>query len=360
MSRPTRQNIDDAFEMMRKHKYDQAENVLKSALARHHDNYDAMVALARCQLGQGKHKEALHTYQHIDSHDEPGKTASKGEAALVLGRTEEALRHFEAALKENKSADLYALTALTEYALGFIYHAVEHLKQAARRGWDWEDNDPFDLVVQQILPKREFHDFEHLWLDVEESVKENKLNPQNRWFSINMPVYELFNTDKPDRQKKRALALVRILSPQFDMTFLEKGSQELKNILTDFAQNQQDPTFGEQATKMLEQQKWQEIARLVLALQLEHLKQFSQYFGLSGEYIEKSNLQKIVPVLPFKIAMALMVLYFITDPKDKIHPVAQLKLDNNFIAGLIAAAFIVFYQQVDALRSTDQPAEETS
>lgn len=360
MSRQSQEKFQHAFELMQKHQYEKAETILKSALAEHHHNYKAMIALARCQLGQDNHEAALHTYQHIDAHKEPENAAGKGEAALILGRAEEALRLFESALKDHKSADLFALTALTEYALGFVYHAIEHLKQAARFGWDWEDNDPFDLVVQQILPKREFYDFEHLWLDVEESVNENKLNPQNRWFSINMPVYELFNTDKPDKQKKRALALVRILSPQFDMTFLEKGRQELKNILADFSASQQDATFGEQATEFLEQEKWQELARLVLALQLEHLKQFSQYFGLSGGYVEKSNLQKIVPVLPLKIAMALMVLYFITDPQDKIHPAAQLKLDDDFMAGLIAAAFIVFYQQVDSLRSTDQPAEETS
>ncbi len=353
-------HLGHIHDLMQQHQYKAAEEALNAlfgdGLAPQSAN--AVVALARCQLALENADQAHQTYHHILEHLKTTDDAAKGEATLVLGHPKKALFFFEISKsKSPHSPELLFLIALTEYKLGFLKDAKENLTRAVNLGFEWEDEDPVDWVVQEVLPTREFHDLEHLYLDAYESIHEDKAPAQNRWFSLNIPIVELLTASKPETQKKRALRLAHLLSPHFDEMFLSNGRSELWKILDDLSKSEINPEFGNKARKALKANDLQTVAQLVMAIELAHLKQFAPFFGLSLEHIEQSELQHLIPLLPLRLAVAIMFLYSISDPKEKLPHIESIQLDQQLQAGLIAASFISFYQQVEKHRSTVRKQE---
>lgn len=344
--------LEYTIKLMAAHEYVRAEKIL-SGLIQEGDFRSALIyALARCRLALENTRAALQDYSHLLQHPENTEIKIIAEAALILDKPQHALPLFVAAQEQHQNdAELLFLLALTTYNLGLIQQSLQFLQDALRAGLTWDDEDAVDFVVRQVLPVREFHDFEQLFLDAVEIVVEKKVNPQNRWFSINMPVYELFSANTPERQKQRAGDLALFLSAHFGEVFLANGQNELWRILDDLSNSEVNPVFGRQAREALKQNDYAHIARLILALELAHLEQFSASFGLSAEIVNNLDLQRLIPLLPLRLAVALMFLYSAGNPDDKM-PNYQNKLEHNTLAALLAACFISYYQQIDKYRST--------
>ncbi|MBN1482007.1 hypothetical protein EH223_06750 [candidate division KSB1 bacterium] len=344
--------LEYVWQLMAEHDYLQAEKILSNMVEEGQHEPALIYALARCQLARENHSEALYHYSHLLQHANETELKFIAEAALILDKPQQAMPLFEAARQQDQhDAETSFLLALTSYKLGFIKQSLDQLQDALRAGMTWEDEDACDFVVQQVLPVREFHDFEMLFLDAVEIVAEKKTHPQNRWFSINMPIFELFSANTADRQKQRAGHLALLLSSHFGDLFLSNGRNELWKILDDLSNIELNPEFGKQAREALKQNNYSLIAQLILALELEHLKQFAASFGLSAELIKNIDLQHLIPLLPLRLAVALMFLYSAGNPDDKM-PNYQNKLEPNTLAALLAACFISYYQQVDKYKST--------
>jgi hypothetical protein len=305
---------------------------------------------ARCHLGLEDHPAAAEIYNLILEQDKVYSQRSRGEAALVLGEEKTALTIFERMGNAKLGAEGLLMAAVSAYLCGRIDMCQRFLVDFFRAEGDWDEDDPIDLVLQQVLPRHEFHDFEQLYLDAQELTVEGAQNPRNRWFSINIPVYELYTASTPDKQQQRARALAAILSPFKKIDFKDATGQ-LKTILADFAASEQDARFGLESLKLLNEANWSELAKLILALQLEHLEEFSGLFGLSPERISKSALQQIIPLLPLRLAIGLMVLYAIADSEDRLLQRMVQEIENDLVASLIQIAFQTFYIEIDRFRA---------
>ncbi len=342
---------------MAAHDYLAAEQSIIDLMDDGYDDHATLHALARCQLALERYDEALHNYNHLLHHADDVDVSARAEAALILDKPREALPLFQTALRQKpQNNELLFLLALNEYKVGLIQSAVNHLRDAVRLGLDWDDDDPHDFVAQQVLPIREFHDFEQLYLDAVEAIQENNGKPQNRWFSINMPIFEIYSAASQERQKKRAADFAGLLGQHFDDLFMSNGRSELWHILDDLSNGSMHAEFGAQAREALKRDDYITIARLILALHLDHLKQFAASFGLTAEQIDQSNLQALIPLLPLRLAVALMFLYSTSNPDDKL-PNYQNKLENNTLAAVLAACFISYYHQVDLYRIKVKRAE---
>ena len=155
-----------------------------------------------------------------------------------------------------------------------------------------------DLVafLQPLLDDDEYHDFEHLYLDELERF-EGSHDAHNRWFHLNMPVYELLTAADPEQGRARAQSLLKLLAPERAEKLLNHGESELERIIRDFSRREVDARFGLEALKLLRQKQYPGLAGLVLALLLENLKEFGPSFALSADQIKDSNLQQLVLLL---------------------------------------------------------------
>ncbi len=339
---------------MAAHEYETAVQAINDLMDDGFHDHTTIRALARCQLALEQHEEALNNYTHLFQHADDSDSSSRAEAALVLDKPKQALPLFQTALQQSaNNGELYFLLAMNEYRLGLIRPASTHLQDAIRTGFDWDDDDAHDFVAQQVLPIREFHDFEQIFLDAVEVVKDQIDHPQNRWFSLNMPVFDMLSASNPERQKKRAADFAKLLGTHFDDLFLSNGRTELWRILDDLANSDMNPEFGKEARQALKSEDYVRIAQLILALHLEHLKQFAESFGLSADQIDQSKLQRLIPLLPMRLAVALIFLYSTSNPDDQL-PNYNNKLENNTLAALLAACFISYYQQVDMYRKVSK------
>lgn len=333
---------------MQRHEYGRARDTLEEALESGDDSHFVLTSLARCYLALGESKSAFKTYDHIFHLDD---SAAKVEAALFSKDYSKALG-FVNRNATDLDADLSFLLALAEYKSGYILFCQERLTSALQKDFTWEDDDPLDHVAQHVLKRFEYLDFEHIFLDVSEHLEAEETAPQNRWFALNMPVHDVLSASKKPMQNKRALELAQLLSSQFNDLFIGNGRVQLQRILDDLSQSQVNAEFGIKARQALKEKNYSHIAELVLALQLDHLKQFAVVFGLSEDLIQHSHLQKLIPLLPLRLAVAMLFLYSTSDPEDKLPHYSKLKLDDDVLAGLIAACFIVYYQQVERYRAS--------
>jgi hypothetical protein len=333
---------------MNRHDYAAAEEALTTLLAENPQDAEALAAFARCRLVLGKTEDASSIYQKLLSQSE--FPALQGEAALALQQPHRAAVLFSKALqRQPNNGALRLLAAVTDYLRGHIKHGQAHLVEAVRLGFEWEDDDPLDFVIQAVLPIREFHDFEELYLDVIES-SEGDPSPQNRWFFLNMPVYDWLASVEELRQQ-RAAELADLLSPSFDNVFLNNGRNELVQIVEDLAKNPANAELSETVKNLLRENNLPQVARLILALVLEHLAQFASFFGLAAEEVAEVELQKLLPLLPFRIAVSVILLYSASQPQDILTDHAKNIAEDLLLPGLIAAAFIAFYQQADKYRA---------
>lgn len=349
--------LDEVWQLMAAHNYQAAEHSLNDLMDDGFHDHATIHALARCQLALEQHDEALNNYSHLLHHADEADLKARAEAALILDKHQQALPLFQAALQQvPQDRELLFFLAITMYKTGRIQQAQTYLQDCIRFGFEWDDDDPHDFVAQQALPIREFHDFEQIYLDAAEAIKDNKENPQNRWFSINMPIFEMYSASSPERQKQRAADFAKLLGQHFDELFLSNGRNELWRILDDLSNSSMNPEFGKEAREALKSDEYTKIAKLILALQLDHLKQFAESFGLTADHIDQSNLQGLIPLLPLRLAVALMFLYSTSNPDDKL-PNYQNKLENTTLAALLAACFVSYYHQVDLYRVKVKKAE---
>ncbi|GEM_PF-493018 len=337
----------EARALLQQQKFVEAVAVLKNAIKREPNHSEPLILLARCYLGLGRREEAMAIYRSLLAPSFKATLSARGEAELLLGNFYQALQHFDSAQKHNSiDEETYFLAAVAAYLAGHMGRAFGYLRQVARRGFEWEDDNPLDLVIQHLLRTFDYQDFEQIYLDAMEAVEQNRANPQNRWFSLSMPVYETLIASSNEKQKESALFLAERLDSEGHEGALEQGDRELQNILKDFARNESDARFGLEALKLAEEKKYGQVAGLILGLQLEHLKQFAPYFDLGAETIVGSSLQNLVPLLPQRMALALMLLYSASEPQDKIAQIVSQKMDPNLMAGLIALSFKAFYLEV--------------
>lgn len=333
---------------MGRHDYAAAAEKLTALLAENPQDAEALAAYARCRLALGKTEDAIAIYQKLLSQSE--FPALQGEAAVVLRQPHRAAALFTTACQQQpNNGALRLLAAVADYVRGHIKQSRVHLLEAVRLEFEWEDEDPLDFVLQAVLPMHEFHDFEELYLDVIE-LSEGDPSPQNRWFSLNMPVYDWLAAGGDIRQQ-RAAELAALLSPIFDQDFLNNGRNELWQIVEDLAKNPDNAELSATLKNLLRENNLPQVARLILALVLEHLGQFAAFFGLAAEEIVEFKLQKLLPLLPFRIAVSVILLYSASQPQDILTDHAKSIAEDLLLPGLLAAAFISFYQQADNYRA---------
>jgi tetratricopeptide (TPR) repeat protein len=341
--------------MLAERRYENAIDVIERELLDNPDNSHALVLSGRCFLALNQPDRARTAYETILSNAEEPSIQAKAEAELILGKNRTALKHFETALEEDTTdREARFLASTAAYKEGFIHYARELLKQAILLGFEWEDEDPVDFVIKFLLTTPEFSDFELIYLDVDEEVEQGKATVRNRWFSLSLPIYDLFTTSDPKLQAKRAVELAEMLLPEFDESFFEEGAQKLEKILRDFSYSQSDARFGLEALKQLQEKKWDQLSGLILGLELEHLKEFAGFFGLDAQWIKNSQLQGLIPLLPQRIAIGFMFLYAASDPKDQLQKMSTHRIDDKLLTSLLAASFINFYREIDRYRQSSK------
>ncbi len=353
--------IEGVLKLMKQHQYENAESVIQRLLDEGEHELLLFIQLARCQLALEKFEEALHSYNHLLHYAEELDVASGLEAALVLDQKERALqlcRLGEQSGKEN--AEFQFLAALAHYKNGNIKSTINSLTRALQLDLLWDDDDPIDFIGQQVLPKHEFHDFEQIYLDCHERVHEQTENPQNRWFSFNMPVWDLLKAGSSQRQGQRAIELASLLSPHFDPLFLNNGKNELGRIINDMSKNQENEIFVEKMRDMIRENRWSEAAGLILSLELENLAQFAPFFNLEQQEVKGANLQYLLNLLPMRLAVGLIYLYSVSHPDEKLANYDLVHLSDDLLAGLIATCFVSFYQQVNQYRAQDKKNKQTA
>lgn len=340
--------LNNAINLFKAKKYQAALEQLDQLVRADMNNAEALIMQARCFLAIHDHGSALRTYNFIIKNTNKFHLAALGEAELVSGGFHPALSHLELALKNNpgKGETLF-LTAVAAYKSGFISSANSYIKRALMNQFSWEDDDPVDFVLQHLLPRSEYTDFEHIFLDAESEIKEGKSPGHNRWFAITLPIFWFYTAPPGEEQKQRAAHLFQLIAGESMPDDSMDGHEQMKNILFDFASSQADARFGLEALKYLQERNYEQVARLILALQLEHLKEFAYYFRLRPETVADSNMRELVPLLPLRIATILMFLYASSDPQDQIEEMAKQDIDKDFLTKLLTKCFISFYQEID-------------
>lgn len=332
--------------LMNKHEYNDAKSILQKFWENPKGAEKELIALARCELALANEPAAQKIYHFIQSHSS-AMLSALSEAALIFDKLSEAIHLLNQAIKKEKeNPELYFLLAIAYYKSGYIQRAKETLERVIALNFEWQDEDPVDFVVQNVLPIPEFHDFEQIYLDVGEYIIKKSINPQNRWFSINMPIYDFLLAKNGQQQNKRSLEIIQLLSPQFNADFMKRGKEELNKILDDLSKSKNDNQFGIEVKNAWEKNNLQRVAKLVLAVELDHLKQFASLFGLTADYIDKSHLYDLIPLLPLRLAIILMLLYSCGNPDDTLKEIDYSSFNTDLISGLIAASFISYYQQI--------------
>jgi len=303
-------------------------------------------------MGQTEQAEKIYSHIYQKKKFSPGLRA---EAAMILNRPAEAQQILQKALQATPDqTELLFLAAVVEYQLGRIQHVSSHLREAIENGLDWEDEDPITLVVEHCLSSAEFLDLEEIYLDCEDELFSGIANAKNRWFGLNMSVYELYTATTPEKRNKRAGELMQLLNAREGLAF-EEGSQQLEKILSDFSKNEQDARFGLEGLKLFYEGKYDQIARMVLAMQLEHLKEFGVLLALPVQLASDSSLQQLVIRLPMRIAIGLLTLYTIATSADRLSQLMKQDIEPAILATLISTCFSSFYTEINYYKNRQQP-----
>lgn len=339
---------------MAEQEYARAIEMLLPVIAANSMDEEALLLQARCDLALHHHAAAGKIYSFLLQHGAPFSPAARAEAALILGQPQTSRVLLAPLFKEGVRGDTALIAAVSAYCCGRISESMRCLTSLVKHEEEWEEDNPVDLVIKHALERSEYHDLEQIYLDAQETVQSGNPRPRNRWFSINMPVYELYTASRPEKRQQRAVALVRILMPGEPLSL--KGAQErLRQILEDFAASEEDARFGLESLKHLDAADWAELARLVMALQLEHLRQFAGSLGLEGERIASGALQQLIPLLPLRPAMGLMLLYAIADSEDRMLQQMVQNVEDDLLAALIQVAFQSFYLEMERIRLLNLP-----
>ena len=336
----------EIFRLLVDKQYAQALVLLDALIAEQPGAETWLLLKGRCLLGLEDFSAAAELYNRLIEAGKALTPVARGEAALLLGQERTALAFFQQTHPAQLGDDGRLLAAASAYLCGRIETCQRFLGDYFQAEGDWDEDDPVDLVLQQVLERYQYNDLEQIYLDVEESLRQGAKNPRNRWFSINIPVYELYTAGTPEKRRERAARLTEMLSPGQKPEF-PGAAVALKKILQDFAASEKDARFGLESLKLLEESNWSELARLILAMQLEHLKEFAERFGLTRERITGSSLQQIIPLLPLRLALGLMVLYAIADTGDRLLQRMAQEIEDDLVTALIRIALQAFYFEMD-------------
>jgi hypothetical protein len=342
--------MEDAWEALQAMEYDKAEALAEELLQGKPDEPEALTILARSRLGSDHKPQAGKIYEKLlkKKSSPPGVRA---EAAIFLDRLPQAAEILKTALgKTPDHPDLLFLAALTDYTLGHVAGAGLRLTHAVECGLDWNDEDPISLIVQHVLHGADFLDFEHLYLDSQERVLEGKNDPQNRWFNLNIYVYELYTATTPEKRKKKAQDLIDLLLGQGQLT-LTQASEKCKSVFEDFAHNEQDARFGLEGLKQLETGEYEGLAHLVLALQLEHLEEFFTLFDLEKEKVKTLTFNQLISALPLRMALAMLALYTMATKEDRLAQLMKENMEPELQKALIVTCFSCYYSEVNIYRN---------
>ncbi len=306
--------------------------------------------IGQCKLALRDFEEAKNIYQNLLTIKDPALLPVQAEAELVLGKYRDALQHFETCSKaQSPAGDFLFLTSIAAYKSGNILKTKVVMLRAVQSGFDWTDDMPVDHIAGYVLLPVEFNDFEQIYLDVcEESEDENQI-AQNRWFAINIPVYEFFTAT--ENQKEKAQVIIDLISDPSFFFLLDKGKAELELLINNLAKSEADARFGLEAVKLFNNNDLNALAELMLALFLEHINQSGAIFGLEQDFIKSSQLQDLILLLPYKISVLLMFLYAVSHPVVQVQQSEKINIDDNILAGLIVQCFLIFYQEIKNFNS---------
>ncbi|HPG38961.1 MAG TPA: tetratricopeptide repeat protein [bacterium] len=349
MTQPISQNLHAAEELVQQGKIKQACSAIEQLSAQNPDNHLLRVFIARCYLALGNTEQALRIYTPLSAAKQPEYAETRCEALLALGKYKQALQDYEGLFKQKiRPAEALFLAALAAYKCGVIIKARLLLKQAASKEYEWEENTSLDVLVYYLLPGLEFTDFEQLYLDAGDQVETRTEGYDNRWMSLNIPVYEFLRT--PANQRQNLAQVLDLLGAGELGRLLENGRQELDNMLQEMTDLETDARFGLEALKLLQEGHFPELAGLIMALLLEQISRDSAVFGLEAEFINASQFQQLVVALPLRIATALLLLFSIAKPITHNQEHIQ-KMDENILAGLLALCIMTCNREIKNLQN---------
>ena len=330
--------------------YTEALKILNDLSTRESDHILVRYMIGQCKLALGEFDDLKNIYQNFLTINDPGLLPVQAEAELVTGKYRDALQHYETCAKAQPPAgDLLFLTSIAAYKSGNILKTKVYMSRAVQDGFEWFDNIPVDGLAGYVLQPYEFNDFEQIYLDISEENEDGNPVTKNRWFAINIPIYELFTAG--ENQKEKAQVIIQLISEPSFFFLLDQGKAELEQLINNLAKSETDARFGLEAKKLLDNNDFEGLANIMLALFLEHIHQSGELFGLEQEFIQSSHLQDLILLLPYKIAVILMFLYAVCHPVVQVQPAENIKVDDNILAGLTAQSFLIFYQEIKNFNS---------
>ncbi len=313
----------------------------------HDPFYDiALKIQARCFLATDQFEQAQKTYKAILRHSE--NPVIHSEALLVLDEIDKAVKTIK--INTDSDPEQAFIAALSLYKYGYIQQAMQHIERALDQGFEWQDDTLVDAIAQTVLSGLYFFDFEQIYLDAESEPANEKMN---RWFHLNIPIIELLSSTQGKPQIKKAIQLAQILGAPTGIIENRNGKFFLMEIIDDLAASEVDARFGLEAKKIIQNDDYKELARLVLALLLEHTKQFADFIGLEKDSVPQYDLQKLVLFLPLRMATAILVLYALAEKESTQLLVESNQLDKDIVAGLIGLSFESYYSAVNRYRSIE-------
>jgi len=331
---------------MRDEEYEHALQLLSPILQRSDRQETAWLWQARCQLALHRHEDSAITYRFILDNPQPFAEVAQAEALLALGKDQRAALLLSG---RKKAPETLLLTAVTAYRMGRIPDCLSQLKEVVRQGWEWKDEDPITPLIQHVLARTEFLDFEQLYIDAQDIVAQGIERSKNRWFALNIPIYELYTSSTPEKQLSRGTELMELLAPA-EIVEIATSRANLELILRDFAASPSDASFGLDSLARLQSGDHALLAGNILAIQLEHLAQFVELLGISPQVLRTSRLHELIPLLPQRIAFCLLVLYAVSGGEDRTMQQMQGELDSKLNYALILAAFKGYYQEIARIR----------
>jgi tetratricopeptide (TPR) repeat protein len=329
------------------------ENAIETldTILEHEPNHpEALLLEARSYLALDDPDQARQRYQSILESGEEIPLLLQAEAELILHPESPPLQTFSSQPAEKQGAEGAFLAAIAHYRGGNIPQTRTDLITAVKKGFEWQDDSPVDFIAQYLILGEDFFDFEQLYLDAEETVHQGNTSPQNRWFALNMPIIEMLNAGSSDRQRERAEYLAELINPENKPVHLESMADALPAIVSDFTRNSEDARFGLEAKKHLENDSIEELAKLILAMQLEHLRQFAPLLGHEPKEIQTRQLQRLIPLLPHRIALTVLFLYSISGSDEHAQHLKDTRPEPTLLRGLITLCWTSFYKTINKFR----------
>ena len=161
-----------------------------------------------------------------------------------------------------------------------------------------------------------------------------------------MPSYEIFGAKSHAEQLNKCKDFKQILSINQSEMHAHSGKELLLQIINGLNGTEIIVEFINPALELLKQDDFSHLSELVLGLLLSHLNQFANVFALTPEFIQNSNLQDLIALLPYRLAVGIAFLYTAAYPMGEMNILSPVQLHKDELATLIAHCFIGFYQEI--------------